>query len=63
MVVAPAMQLLFILLFTWEINGFSHIAGPRVLVIGSGVGLRLAPIRDCVLPGESRLLACVEPKV
>lgn len=56
------MQLLFILLFTWEINGFSHTAGPRVFVIGSGVSLRLAPSRECVLPGESRLLACVEPK-
>lgn len=31
------MQLLFILLFTWEINGFSHTAGPRVFIIGSGL--------------------------
>lgn len=26
------MRLLFILLFTWEINGFSHTAGPRMFV-------------------------------
>lgn len=57
------MQLLFILLFTWEINGFSHTVGPRVFVIGSGASLRLALSRECVLAGESRLLACVEPKV
>lgn len=28
------MQLLFILLFTWEINGFSHTTGPSVPVTG-----------------------------
>lgn len=57
------MQLLFILLFTWEINGFSHTAGPRLFIIGSGVSLRLALSRECVLPGDSRLLACVESTV
>lgn len=48
------MQLLFILLFTWEINGFSHTSGPRVfLSLDSGVSLRLALSREYVLPAES----------